>query len=95
MQPNYNALRMSEQRALAKDRGLREYSELRKADLISLLRSHDASTQASKEERAQFDSEEELDKEDEVDSPSDESYQTIMEEGAQRQFDSEESDNEE
>ena len=88
MQPNYNALRMSEQRALAKDRGLRGYSDLRKADLISLQRSHDATTQASVEEIAQFE-------EDEVDSPSDESYQTIMEEGAQRQFDPEESDNKE
>ena len=70
MQSNYNALRMSELRALSKDRGLRGYSKLRKADLISLLRSHDASTRTSKEEDAQFDPEE-SDNEDEVDSPSD------------------------
>ena len=71
MEPNYNALRMSNLRALAKDRGLQRYSRLRKVDLISLLRFHDASTRAPME------------------------YPTIMEEGAHKQFDPEESDSEE
>ena len=49
MEPSYNALMMSNLRDLAKDRSLRRYSRLRKADLISLLRLHDASARASTE----------------------------------------------
>ena len=90
MEVDYNGLRMSELRALAKDRGLWSYSRLRKADLISLLRFHDASTRTFTEEGAQYNPEK-LNNED--DSPSDELYKMIMEEGTQ--LDSEESDNEE
>ena len=38
MESNYNTLRMSELRDLAKEHGLRHCSKLRKAYLISLLR---------------------------------------------------------
>ena len=41
---DYNIFRASGLRALAKDRCLRGFSKLGKADLISSLRSHDAST---------------------------------------------------
>ena len=44
MEPNYEALTIPELRFLVKYYGLRHYSELRKADLISLVRFHDAST---------------------------------------------------
>ena len=40
MEVDYNIFCVSELRALAKDCGLQGYSKLRKADLISLLRSH-------------------------------------------------------
>ena len=89
MEADYNTLRMSELRALTKDLGLWGYSRLKKADLISLLRFHDASTRTSMEEGAPFDPEK-LNNED--DSPFDALYQMIMEERAQ--FDSEELDNE-
>ena len=56
---------MLDLRALAKDRGLRGYSKLRKPDLISLLTSHDASTRKSAEEGIREESD------DEVFSPSD------------------------
>ena len=38
MESNYSTLRVSELRGIAKERELRQYSKLRKADLISLLR---------------------------------------------------------
>ena len=38
MEPNYEALTILDLRTLAKYRGLRHYSKLQKADLISLLR---------------------------------------------------------
>ena len=38
---NYSNMRVTELRVLAKECGLRDYSKLRKADLISLLRSYD------------------------------------------------------
>ena len=44
MEVDYNIFCVSVLRALAKDRGLRVCFKLRKADLISSLRSHDAST---------------------------------------------------
>ena len=62
---------VSNLRSLAKDRGLPCYSKLRKADLISLLRSHDASTRTFTEKGAQ-ESNNEVDS---FDNP------TIMEEG--------------
>ena len=67
MEPNYNALRTPELRALMKDCGLRGYSKLRNADLISLIRSQDASTRTSTKGVAQkqFDPEE-SDNDDEV-----------------------------
>ena len=76
---------VSDLTALATDRGLRGNSELRKADLISLLRFHDASTRTSMEEGAQtqFD-QEESDNEDEVYSPFGDPR--IMEEGVQKQI---------
>ena len=57
---DYNIVWVWDLRYLAKDHGLRDYSKLRKADLISLLRSHDASTRKSIEEgnQKQFDPEE-------------------------------------
>ena len=70
---------MSDLRALSQDRGLRSYSKLRKADLISLLRCHDASTRTSMAQK-QFDPEE-LDNEDKVNPSSDDP--TITEEGTQ------------
>ena len=79
MEPNYNTSRMSELRAIAKDRGLGGYSRLRKAGLISFLR---------------FDPEESVN-EDKVDPPSNELYPKIMEERAQKRFNPEESDNKE
>ena len=58
-------------RALVKDRGLWGYFRLRKADLISLLRFHDAITPKSMEGgvQKQFDSEE-SDHKDKLDYPS-------------------------
>ena len=50
MEVDYNIFWVSDLRALEKNRGLRGYSKLRKADLISLLRSDDASTRTSTEE---------------------------------------------
>ena len=38
MEPNYNALRISELRALVKEHGLRRYSRMKKDGLISFLR---------------------------------------------------------
>ena len=85
MEVDYNIYWVSDLRFLAKYRGLRGYSKLRKADLISLLRSHNASTRKPTEEgtQKQFDSEE-SDNEDEMYSPFDDSM--ITEEGAQKQF---------
>ena len=86
MEVNYNIFWVSDMSALGKHWSLRGYSKLRKAGLISLLRSHYVSTQMFTKERGQFDPEE---SDNEVDYPS---YgPTIM---AQKQFDPEESDNE-
>ena len=88
MKVDYNVFWVLDLRALAED-----YSKLRKADLISLLRFHDASTRTSAKEVAQkqFD-QEGSDNEDEVFLPFDDP--TITEEGAQKQFSPEESDDE-
>ena len=67
MEVDYNIFWVSDLSALGKYWSLRGYSKLRKADLISLLRSHDLSTQMFTKERGQFDPEE-LDNE--VDYPS-------------------------
>ena len=103
MKPNCEALTIPELRFLAKYRGLRRYSKLRKGDLINLLRFDpeeldnedevntfsDSSTITEEGTQKQFDPEE-LDNE--VDTFS--NGPTITEEGAQKQFDPEESDNE-
>ena len=44
---NYSNKRVINLRAFVTEHGLKGYSELRKAELISLLRSYDASTQTS------------------------------------------------
>ena len=41
MENNYETLRMPELKALARERGLRDYSRLRKADLIAFLQNNE------------------------------------------------------
>ena len=85
MEVDYKIFCISYLKALVKCHGLQGYSKLRKADLISLLRSHNESTRKFMKGGAQFDLEE-LDNEDEL-------YPKITGEGTQ--FDPEESDNKE
>ena len=47
MQNNYETLRMPELKALARERGLRGYSQLRKADLIAFLQNNERQAQMS------------------------------------------------
>ena len=47
MENNYEALRMPELKALARERGLRGYSRLRKADLIAFLQNNERRAQMS------------------------------------------------
>ena len=79
MEVYYKIFSVSDLKALAKDRSLWGYSRLRNADLISLLRSHDASTRKSAEGAKS--NLEESDNEDEL-------YPMIT---TQKQFDPEES----
>ena len=97
MGPSYNALRMSELRALAKDCSLRCYSKLRKADPISLPRfdpeesDSEVGSPSDDPKMLEEGAQKQLDSEDKVNSPS--CDQMIAEEGTQ--FDPEESENEE
>ena len=79
---DYNIFCVSDLRTLAKDRGLQGYSKLRKVDLTSLLRFHDASNNRTSTTQKQFNPEE---SDNEDDNPT--------KEGAK--FDPEELDNEE
>ena len=45
MENNYETLRMPELKALARERGLRGYSQLRKADLIAFLQNNERRAQ--------------------------------------------------
>ena len=47
MENNYETLRMPELKALARERGLRGYSRLRKADLIAFLQNNERWAQMS------------------------------------------------
>ena len=47
MENNYEASRMPELKALARERGLRGYSRLRKADLIAFLQNNERRAQMS------------------------------------------------
>ena len=47
MENNYETLRMPELKALARERGLRGYSRLRKADLIAFLQNNERRPQMS------------------------------------------------
>ena len=47
MENNYETLRMPELKALARERGLRGYSQLRKADLIAFLQNNERRAQMS------------------------------------------------
>ena len=77
MEVGYNVFWVSELRALPKDLGLQDYSRVRKADLISLIRLHDASGHDP----------EESENEEKVNSSS--NHPRITEEGPQKQFDTE------
>ena len=47
MENNYKTLRMPELKALAREHGLRGYSQLRKADLIAFLQNNERRAQMS------------------------------------------------
>ena len=47
MENNYETLRMPELKALARERGLRGYSRMRKADLIAFLQNNERLAQVS------------------------------------------------
>ena len=53
MENNYETLRMPELKALARERGLRGYSRLRKAELIAFLQNNEHQAQSAGEAQAQ------------------------------------------
>ena len=53
MENNYETLRMPELKALTRERGLRGYSRLRKAELIAFLRNNEHQAQSVGKAQAQ------------------------------------------